>query len=150
VYDGGFCCRADSLHTYKEMNFEVPRHHGHSVPWPPRASFPDKAEDEKKVLFKKVGSECVVGEGFVIGDKSSIKKSVVGKHCKIGANVKITNSVIHNHVTIEDNCTIQGSVICSNVYINQGSTVTTCHLGLKYAVDEESELKNENLVVELE
>lgn len=43
----------------------------------------------------------MVGEGFSIGDKSSIKKSVIGKHCKIGNNVKIVNCVVHNHVTVE-------------------------------------------------
>eukprot|EP00960_Hanusia_phi_P065734 766196-Hanusia_phi.AAC.2 len=42
IYEGGYCSRADSLHTYKEMNFEVPRHQGHSVPWEPNSSFPDK------------------------------------------------------------------------------------------------------------
>jgi len=90
VYDGGYCNRADSMHTYKEMNFEIPRHHGHSVPWQHQSSFPDKTEEEKKVsmclflglcwktpvkyslvqvLYKKVGSDCVVAEGFTIGEK---------------------------------------------------------------------------------
>mmetsp|Transcript_65236 Transcript_65236/g.155594 ORF Transcript_65236/g.155594 Transcript_65236/m.155594 type:complete len:429 (+) Transcript_65236:102-1388(+) len=147
VYDSGYCSRADSLHSYKEMNLEVPRHQGHGVPWASCVSFPDKVEDEKKLLFKKVGGECVVGEGFTIGDKSSIKKSVIGKHCTIGSNVKIVNSIIHSHVKIQDNVTLTGCVVCDNAYIDSECTLTNCQVGSQYSVEAESTLKNDSLVV---
>ena len=49
VYESGYCSRADSMHAFKEMNFELPRHKGHAVPWSDRPSFPDKTDEEKKV-----------------------------------------------------------------------------------------------------
>lgn len=55
-------------------------------------------------LFWQVGSDCVVAEGFAIGEKSSVKKSVVGKHVTIGASVKLDNCIVHNHVRIEVCC----------------------------------------------
>ena len=63
-----------------------------------------------QVLFKKVGSDCLVGEGFTCGDKSSIKKSVVGKHCTIGNNVKLVGCILLDHVTIADECQLTGYV----------------------------------------
>jgi hypothetical protein len=44
VVDSGYCSRADSMHAFKEMNFELPRHKGQAVPWADRSSFPDKVE----------------------------------------------------------------------------------------------------------
>lgn len=61
-----------------------------------------------QVLFKKVGSDCLVGEGFTCGDKSSIKKSVVGKHCSVGNNVKLVGCILLDHVTIADECQLTG------------------------------------------
>ena len=49
MYESGYCSRADSMHAFKEMNFELPRHKGHAVPWSDRPSFPDKTDEEKKV-----------------------------------------------------------------------------------------------------
>mmetsp|Transcript_50593 Transcript_50593/g.81785 ORF Transcript_50593/g.81785 Transcript_50593/m.81785 type:complete len:437 (+) Transcript_50593:3-1313(+) len=148
VYESGYCSRADSMHAFKEMNFELPRHKGSAVPWSDRSSFSDKSEDEKKLLFKKVGSECMVGEGFSCGDKSSIKKSVVGKHCSIGAMVKLVSCIVLDHVTIKDECQLTGCVIGNNVHIDKLCTVTNCQIGDKYQMEEESEHKNETLVLD--
>ena len=111
-----------------------------------RSSFPDKTEDEKKLLFKKVGSECLVGEGFTCGDKSSVKKSVVGKHCTIGANVKLVSCILLDHVTIKDECQLTGCVIGANAHIDKLCTLTNCLVGDTYQMEEESEHKNETLV----
>ena len=153
VYDGGYCSRADSLHTYKEMNLDVPRHQGQGVPWSKSDTFPDKTDEEKKLLFKKVGSECVVGEGFSfmvsgdkVGEKSSIKKSVVGKHCKVGSNVKLANCIIHNHVTIEDGVTLTGCVVCDDAHIEKDCNLTNCQVGAKFTVEAETTMKDDNLV----
>ena len=42
----------------------------------------------------------MLAEGVVIGEKTSVKRSVIGKHCTIGDKVKITNSVIMDYVSI--------------------------------------------------
>lgn len=31
----------------------------------------------------------MLGEGSLMGDKCSVKRSVIGRHCRIGANVKV-------------------------------------------------------------
>jgi translation initiation factor eIF-2B subunit gamma len=36
-----------------------------------------------------VGPACIVGERVVIGDKSSIKRSVIGPNTRLGNNVKV-------------------------------------------------------------
>uniref|UniRef100_A0A7S0VX29 Translation initiation factor eIF2B subunit gamma n=1 Tax=Hemiselmis tepida TaxID=464990 RepID=A0A7S0VX29_9CRYP len=150
LLEDGYCARADTLRSYREMNFDVPRHgHGDSVPWDRHAkSFGDKTEEERKALSKQVGSECVVGEGFVIGDRSSVKKSVVGKHVTVGANVKIDNCILLGHTSIEDNVAMSGCTVGSNCHVGKESTLSNCNLSARYSVEEESEHKNENLCLE--
>eukprot|EP00283_Hemiselmis_rufescens_P012126 CAMPEP_0173436988 /NCGR_PEP_ID=MMETSP1357-20121228/17787_1 /TAXON_ID=77926 /ORGANISM="Hemiselmis rufescens, Strain PCC563" /LENGTH=420 /DNA_ID=CAMNT_0014402143 /DNA_START=21 /DNA_END=1283 /DNA_ORIENTATION=+ len=152
LLEDGYCARADTIRAYREMNFEVPRHgYGDSVPWDRHAkSFGDKTDEEKKALGKQVGSECVVGEGFVIGDKSSVKKSVVGKHVTIGANVKIDNCILLGHTSIEDNATMSGCIVGANCHVGKDSGLSNCNLSARYSVEEEAEYKNENLCLEVE
>lgn len=44
VLEDGYCARADTVRSFRDMNFEVPRHgHGDSVPWQRHPkSFEDK------------------------------------------------------------------------------------------------------------
>mmetsp|Transcript_28605 Transcript_28605/g.55788 ORF Transcript_28605/g.55788 Transcript_28605/m.55788 type:complete len:441 (+) Transcript_28605:15-1337(+) len=152
LLEDGYCARADTLRAFREMNFEVPRHgHGDSVPWDRHAkSFADKTDEERKALSKQVGSDCVVGESFAIGEKSSIKKSVIGKHVTVGTNVKIDNCILLGHTSIEDNVTMSGCIVGANCHVGRESNVVNCNLSARYSVEAESEHKNETLCLEIE
>lgn len=116
------------------MNFEVPRYgHGDMVPWQRHPKcFDDKGDDERKALSKVVGSDCLVGSNFTIGEKSNVKKSIVGNHVTIGANCKIDNCIIFNHTSVEDNVTLSGCIVGGNCHVGKESTVTNCNLSARY------------------
>jgi len=47
VLEDGYCARADTVRSFRDMNFEVPRHgHGDSVPW---QKHPKSFEDKVRV-----------------------------------------------------------------------------------------------------
>ena len=64
-----------------------------------------------------VSAGCVVGKGTVLGDKSSVKRSIIGATCKLGNGVKIVSSIVMDDVIIEEGSHIQNSIICSGSHL---------------------------------
>lgn len=56
-------CEPKTPHLHPQKHMNAPRLFKRATDC---SSFPDKTEEEKKVLFKKVGSECLVGEGEIV------------------------------------------------------------------------------------
>lgn len=80
-----------------------------------------------------IASGCILGEGCVLGDKSSIKRSVLGSGCKLGANVKIINSVLQDGVVVGDGCTVQNTILCAGVVVKERATLKDCQVRLGWA-----------------
>ena len=92
-----------------------------------------------------VAAGCVVGENGVLGDKTSIKRSVLGSNVKLGVNVKVINSVLMDNVVVGDNCTIQNSILSNGVQLKERATVKDCQIGSGYSVPTGVEFKGEVL-----
>ena len=70
----------------------------------------------------------MVGEGTVIGERCSVKKSIIGNHCVIGKNIKITNSIIMDYVTIEDGTKLEGVIIGQRAKISSRCQLKDCEV----------------------
>lgn len=92
-----------------------------------------------------VGPACIVGERVVIGDKSSIKRSVIGPNTRLGNNVKVMSSVIGDNVTIEDGCHIQNSIVCSNAVLQERCSLRDCQVAATYMLEAGLECRSEAL-----
>jgi translation initiation factor eIF-2B subunit gamma len=92
-----------------------------------------------------VAAGCIIGENGVIGDKSSIKRSVLGNGCRLGQNAKVINSVLLDNVIVGDNCLIQNSILSSGVQLKERSSVKDCQVGPGYTIAAGVEYKGEVL-----
>lgn len=90
-----------------------------------------QGDDERKALSKVVGSDCLVGSNFTIGEKSNVKKSIIGNHVTIGANCKVDQCIIFGHTSIEDSTTMSGCIVGANCHVGKESTVTNCNLSAR-------------------
>ncbi|KAI8922844.1 trimeric LpxA-like protein, partial [Entophlyctis helioformis] len=130
VYRSGFTARANTVWSYSEVN----RH---------MARVPASAVINPKT---QVGGDSLVGEGSMIDERSSVKKSIIGNHCTVGKNVKITNSIIMDYVNIEDNVKLEGCVVCSNAKIGERAQLKDCEVSAEKIVAADTVGKNETYV----
>lgn len=47
-----------------------------------------------------VSSDCLVGGGVQLSDKTSVKRSCIGEHCFIGDKSKVINCILMDHVQV--------------------------------------------------
>ncbi|CAL1403530.1 unnamed protein product [Linum trigynum] len=140
-----YCVRLNSIQAFSDINRDVigEANHlsGYSFSAHNNIIHPSADLGSKTT----VGPHCMLGEGSLMGDKCSVKRSVIGRHCRIGSNVKIVNSVVMDHVTLGDGCSIQGSIVCSNVQIQERVVLRDCQIGAGFVVSAGSEHKGESL-----
>lgn len=145
--DSNYCARIDDLQAYGDVNREVadPNLALHLSGL--RPSKYDNIVAASTTLGNKttVAAACIVGDNGVIGDKSSIKRSVLGNGVKLGTNVKVINSVLMDNVSVADNCTVQNSILCSGVQLKERATVKDCQIGPGFVVAGGLEYKGEVL-----
>ncbi|GLC42884.1 hypothetical protein PLESTB_001434500 [Pleodorina starrii] len=147
--EDAYCARVLDVQAYGEVNREVadpgvalklsglkPGRFDNIVP--PSASLGNKST---------VAAGCILGEGCVVGDKSSIKRSVMGGGCRLGANVKVINSVLMDGVVVADGAHVQNSVLCKGAAVQAGATLKDCQVGAGCTVAGGVEYKGEVLVI---
>ncbi|UJR29347.1 hypothetical protein I4U23_010559 [Adineta vaga] len=61
----------------------------------------------------QIGTDCVVGDGYDIGKKTTIRRTMIGKNCRIEDKCKITNCVLLDNVNVKEGVTLQNSILCS-------------------------------------
>lgn len=139
IHDGGVCQRAQNIALFREMNFDMARA-PHSVfsPW---GVVPVEGD-----LRRQVGGDCVLGQQFQVGTKSSVKRSIIGDHCVIGANCKLVGCIVFDHVRVEDGCTLTNCTIGSNCVVQEKAVLKECELGGDVVVDAGSTMTKEQLV----
>lgn len=143
IQDGGFCVRTNTIAAYSESNKQIPRLLPNLAPSLEISNIHPAATVKNK---SQVGGDCLIAEGTLLGDKSSVKRSIVGKHCKIGDKCKIANSVIMDYVTISDSCSVTGSIVGSNVHINEKCEVKDCIVGAGQSLNAMGQFTNEAIV----
>ncbi|KAK4055043.1 Translation initiation factor eIF-2B subunit gamma [Microbotryomycetes sp. JL221] len=85
-----------------------------------------------------------------MGEKVGIKRCIIGKNCHIGKGTKLTNVVIMDNVHLGENVKLENCVVSDNVQIRDRAQLKDCELGRDVIVDFDSQIKNEQLVVELD
>ena len=146
--EGSYCQRANRPEGYAEVNREAV-----SPELAPRllreqpSSRGENFLGQGVVLGTKatVGSGCMLGPESVVGDKTSVKRSVVGRQCVVGANVKILNSVLMDGVQVGDNCHIQNSIVSGGCVLQSRVTLKDCQVGPGVVVAGGSDHKGEIL-----
>lgn len=129
VYREGFSARANTVWNYSEINRTLCRMQPQPVP-------STSTVDSKT----QVGSDSLVGDGCVIQERCSIKRSVIGNHVSIGANCKISNSIIMDYVTIEDGYSILTSVkldscvVCDGAKVGSKTALKECEISGHFLV----------------
>ncbi|XP_060565446.1 translation initiation factor eIF-2B subunit gamma-like [Ruditapes philippinarum] len=142
---GGLCVRTNTVATYCETNRQIQRYLM-SV----NKDMPNVHPSATLKGKQQIGTDCLVGESAVVGEKVSVKRSVVGRHCTVGDKVKIINSVLMDHTHIGEGCSIQGSVIAANAHIGEKCELKDCIVGSGQNIGANSKYTNEALVAEEE
>ena len=73
----------------------------------------------------------IIGSCSVVGENSTISRSVIGKGCQIGKMVHIVGSYIYDGVIVEDDCTVTTSIIDRDVVLGRGCTLTGALIGAR-------------------
>uniref|UniRef100_A0A0B7B0B2 EIF2B subunit epsilon/gamma LbH domain-containing protein n=1 Tax=Arion vulgaris TaxID=1028688 RepID=A0A0B7B0B2_9EUPU len=139
----GFCVRANTIGAYFESCKQMPRLISKFLPAKKKDTLLNMPDSTTIKAKSQVGTDCMLGDSVIIGEKVSIKKSVVGKHCKIGDKVKITNSVIMEHVTIQDSCNISNCIIADSANIGDKCDLSNCIIGQNQSIPTMSKHTNE-------
>ncbi|KAI8463923.1 MAG: eukaryotic translation initiation factor 2B gamma [Monoraphidium minutum] len=144
---GAFCGRVNTLQAYGDINREVaaPDAVLHLTGAAP--SRYDNVVAASATLGNKatVGPACIVGEQSVLGDKTSVKRSVIGANCKLGAGVKVINSVLMEGVSLGDGAHVQNSVLCAGAAVQDGAALKDCHVGPGFVVAAQADHRGETL-----
>ncbi|GAA5900901.1 hypothetical protein JCM6882_005972 [Rhodosporidiobolus microsporus] len=86
----------------------------------------------------------------LMGEKVGVKRCIVGKNCAVGKGSKLTNCVIMDSVVVGENVKLDNCVISNGVQIRDRAALKDCEIGRDVIVEADSQLKGEQLVVELD
>ncbi|CAF4273445.1 unnamed protein product [Rotaria sp. Silwood2] len=64
--------------------------------------------------FANLSSDCVVGDGHVIGKKMTVKQTIIRKNCRIENECKIVNCVSLDNVYVKEGEILENSILCSH------------------------------------
>ncbi|GAA6033252.1 hypothetical protein JCM8097_003017 [Rhodosporidiobolus ruineniae] len=85
-----------------------------------------------------------------MGEKVAVKRCIVGKGCHIGKGSKLANCVIMDSVVVGENVKLDNCVLSNGVQVRDRAALKDCELGRDVIVDADSQLKGEQLVVEVD
>jgi len=83
----------------------------------------------------------IIGCGSVVGENSTISRSVIGKRCRIGKTVTIVGSYLMDGVIVGDGCNVTASILDRDVVIGSGSTVTGALVGTNVKLPSNSKVE---------
>ncbi|XP_017797903.1 PREDICTED: translation initiation factor eIF-2B subunit epsilon [Habropoda laboriosa] len=83
--------------------------------------------------------DSIVCRNSILGNNTSVTRSVIGYNCLIGCNVTIMNSYILSNTKIEDNCTVTDTVAFPVCFIGQNTQINGCILGPETSIDTPTE-----------
>jgi carbonic anhydrase/acetyltransferase-like protein (isoleucine patch superfamily) len=90
----------------------------------------------------RIGAECVLGSGSVIGAHVQLERSVIGRNCVIGDGAILIDALLWDNVVIEENARVEGSLLASRVHVSSRSVVPRgCVLGEEVRVGSNANLQ---------
>ncbi|GMM28138.1 translation initiation factor eIF2B subunit gamma [Martiniozyma asiatica (nom. inval.)] len=92
-----------------------------------------------------VGNDSLVGENSILGERTSVKKSVIGNNCIIGKKCRISNCVLLDGIVLEDEVQLENCIIGKNVKMEMKCKLVNCNVEGSYIVGTNVNLKGETL-----
>ncbi|KAH9858869.1 UDP-3-O-glucosamine N-acyltransferase, partial [Lenzites betulinus] len=134
----GFASRANTLHTYLELNRFFLSQTTYALLSDPenRALIDQKAQ---------VSSDSMVGRSTRIEERATIKRSVIGKHCVIGKMTKIVGCVLLDHCVVADGAKLDGCILGAYTQVGTKAELSRCVTQPGYEVGAGETARNEKL-----
>lgn len=128
--------RADNIPAYVESNRYI---------MSLRAKELQQPVQPKEKGAATVGADSVVGEGTVLGERTSVKKTVVGNQCSIGKRCRLTGCVLLDGITVGDDVVMENCVIGQGATVETKARLTNCNIEGGYTVNKAFQAKGETL-----
>ncbi|GAA5821791.1 hypothetical protein JCM11251_001026 [Rhodosporidiobolus azoricus] len=135
----GFAARGNTVPGWVEVNRAALRL---LPPAPPPTNTPTGAFINDSFLHPSVYG--------AMGEKVAVKRCIVGKNCQVGKGSKLTSCVIMDSVVIGENVKLDNCVVSNGVQIRDRAALKDCEIGRDVIVEADSQLKGEQLVVEVD
>ncbi|KAK9458108.1 nucleotide-diphospho-sugar transferase [Dipodascopsis uninucleata] len=126
--------RCKSISTYFEANRIILKQTPYTPP--PQAATANGAA---------VGRDSLVGIGTILGEKTSIKRSIVGSDCTFGRECRLTGCVIMDGVVLGNGIQLENCIIGNGVIVQDRCRLIGCTVEGRYVVPRGSQFKNEIL-----
>lgn len=129
LHKNALFARVDNLAVYMEMNRHFLKIHARS----------------NRSGNSSVGADCIIGEDIVIGEKSTVKRSVVGKNVVLGKKCRISGCVLLDGVSVGDGVVLENCILGRGVRVGSQAKLVNCHVEGGYNVNRSTDLKGETL-----
>ena len=129
IQETGSCYRANTLHSFCELNRQMARLWPAVAPNREPVNFHPTANIRPRA---QVGSECLVGEGTTVSDKTTLKNSILGAGCLVEEKVRLTNCIMMDNVTVKEGCNLIGSIVCDGATVPEGCEIKDCIVAKGY------------------
>jgi len=142
IQETGSCYRANTLHSFCELNRQMARLWPAVAPNREPVNFHPTANIRPRA---QVGSECLVGEGTTVSDKTTLKNSILGAGCLVEEKVRLTNCIMMDNVTVKEGCNLIGSIVCDGATVPEGCEIKDCIVAKGYTFATGAKYSNEVL-----
>ncbi|PCH43689.1 UDP-3-O-glucosamine N-acyltransferase [Wolfiporia cocos MD-104 SS10] len=132
----GFSARANTLHSYLELNRHFLSQTTYSLP----------TDQESRALIDhkaQISSDSMIGHSTRVEERTNIKKSVIGKHCVIGKMARIVGCVIQDHCVIADGAKLDGCILGAGTKVGTKAELSRCVTQCGYEVNAGDTARNE-------
>lgn len=122
--------RCNNLSAYLEANRLIMR---------------QKARNSGRQENKAISADSAVGKDTIIGDKSTIKRTVVGNNCVIGPKCRLTGCIVLDNAVIDGDVHLENCIVGKAAIIRTKCRLTSCQVEGAYEVRASTQAKNEVL-----
>lgn len=93
-----------------------------------------------------IGADSMVGTDTVVGERTSVKRTVVGNGCTIGKRCRLTGCIVMDKVTIGDDVQLENCIIGTKASIHSKSKLVNCNVEGGYVMARSVQSKGETIV----
>ena len=93
--------------------------------------------------------DCLLADNVTVEEKSVIKESVVGANCHIASGARLTRCLIMDGAVVGERSQLTGCIIGRRSKVGRESVLKECEVQDGYAVADETNAKNEKLMLGL-
>ncbi|KAM0745848.1 hypothetical protein T439DRAFT_384561 [Meredithblackwellia eburnea MCA 4105] len=137
--ENGWCGRGNTVGGWVELNRAALKHL-------PPSSFTSTSTPSG--VFISTDSFLHPSVYTNLGEKVGIKRCIIGRNCLVGKGSKLTNCVLMDGVVVGEGVKLDNCVLSNGAQVRDRAILKECLLGRDVVVDEQTEAKGEQLIVE--